>query len=186
MSDAELAARAAGGNEAAFHTLYHRHRDAVWGFAWVLTGSRYEAEDLLQECFLVFIRKAAAFDPARAQLRTWLFSVMRNLHHQHRRRKGIIDSEAPEVAAPDPNMEEVLIRGETSEAVRAAVASLPDTQREAVFLFEFEGLSIKETASILQIEPNAVKVRLHRGRERLKQLLAHLKPECAGEKDRGT
>jgi RNA polymerase sigma-70 factor (ECF subfamily) len=68
-----------------------------------------------------------------------------------------------------------LIRLERAEAVRAAVGALPQMQREAVYLFEFEGLSLAEIASILNIEANAVKARLHRARQQLKRLLAPLR-----------
>ena len=78
--------------------------------------------------------------------------------------------ELPE-AKPHMTVEERLIRGETSKAVRDAVAALPGPQREALFLFEFEGLSLAETAAILHIEPNAVKARLYRAREELKRSL---------------
>jgi RNA polymerase sigma-70 factor (ECF subfamily) len=62
------------------------------------------------------------------------------------------------------------------------VEALPPVQREALRLFEFEGLSLAGTAVVLEIEPNAVKARLYRAREQLKRLLAHLRPGVEQER----
>jgi RNA polymerase sigma-70 factor (ECF subfamily) len=63
---------------------------------------------------------------------------------------------------------------ERADAVRQAMNALPQAQREALYLFGFEGLSLSDVAGILGIEVNAVKARLYRGREQLKLLLAPL------------
>ena len=63
------------------------------------------------------------------------------------------------------------MKQERVDAVRRAFELLPTLQKEALFLFEFEGLSLAETAVVLKIEPNAVKGRLFRAREQLKRLL---------------
>jgi RNA polymerase sigma-70 factor (ECF subfamily) len=55
------------------------------------------------------------------------------------------------------------------------MSALPQMQREALYLFEFEELSLAEIAQVLHIEANAVKARLYRAREQLKRLLAHLR-----------
>lgn len=75
-------------------------------------------------------------------------------------------------------LDEGLIRLERAEAVRLAIDALPAPQREALYLFEFEGMSLAEIAVILEIEPNAVKARLYRAREQLKRLLAPLHPDA--------
>ena len=172
MTDGDLIRRAAEGDETAFELLYRRHRDAVYRFAWVITRSPADAEDAVQECFLTLSRKAASFNAGRAQLRTWLLGIVRNVCQ--RRRRGDAEAEV-EDAAEDSGVESALIREETGEAVRRAVLALPEAQRLAVVLFEFEELSLAETAAVLGIEPNAVKARLHRGREMLKKSLAPLR-----------
>jgi RNA polymerase sigma-70 factor (ECF subfamily) len=70
-----------------------------------------------------------------------------------------------------------LVADETSAVLNAAVASLPALQREAIFLFEFEGLSLEEAASVSGVNVGTLKARLHRGRERLKRELAWLAKE---------
>ncbi|MGA7236550.1 MAG: RNA polymerase sigma factor [Bryobacteraceae bacterium] len=124
MSDAELLKRSDRGDETAFLILYGRYRDAVYRFAWATLKSEADAEDVAQECFITLNRKPARFDPSRAQLRTWLLGIARNL--ALRRLGGVERGEAEcEFAAPDPSVEEALIRGHTAEGVRRAVLALP-------------------------------------------------------------
>jgi RNA polymerase sigma-70 factor (ECF subfamily) len=182
MTDAQLIARASGGDRIAFELLYERHWSAVYSYAWLLARSGPDAEDITQDCFLALIRKPASFDPDRAQLRTWLIAVARRQYlgrcRNSARETGAGDLEQPETS---PGIDEELIRLERAEAVRQAVDALPQTQREPLYLFEFEGLSLTEIAEILNIEANAVKVRLYRARERLKRLLAPLRAGHSGE-----
>lgn len=177
MTDGELLVRSLAGEEAAFHILYDRHVRAVFTFAWVIMNSRADAEDITQESSLVLMRRAAAFDPGKAQLRTWLLSVTRHLCLQHRQRNHRNEPLALEPRSQVPTIEETVILSETEMAVRRAVEALPNGQREAIFLFEFEGLSLKEVSSVLNIDANAVKARLYRGREQLKRSLAEHRPE---------
>lgn len=177
-TDVELVARIARGDSVAFQLLYDRHWSAVYRFAWLLTRSVPDAEDITQECFLALIRKKTVFDPARAQLRTWLIAVARNQHLQRRRNSAREDGpEAIEKADVSNTLDDGLIRMERAGAVRRAMDALPPPQREALFLFEFEGMSLADIAVILEIEPNAVKARLYRAREQLKRILAPLRPD---------
>jgi RNA polymerase sigma-70 factor, ECF subfamily len=120
-------------------------------------------------------RKAGGYRPERAQLRTWLLGMVRNVCYRQVRAGLRAGAEEVPDTAEGPGIEAALIRNELGEAVRRAVMDLPDAQREAIALFEFEELSLAETAAVLGIEPNAVKARLHRGREMLKKSLAELR-----------
>lgn len=139
-------------------------------------NSRADAEDIAQESFLVLMRKAAVFDPSKAQLRTWMLSVTRHLCSQYKQRTCRAEQLDVEPYSHGATAEQVAITGEIEAAVRHAVQALPEAQREAIFLFEFEGLSLKEVSSVLHIDANAVKARLHRGREQLKRSLAEFNP----------
>ena len=179
MSDQKLLLDAAAGDQAAFRALYDRHRDAVYRFAWALTRSQVDAEEIAQDSFLTLIGKASEFRPEAASLRTWLLGMTRNLCYRRRAQAESAGDAIPEI--PDPStqaaVEDSLIRRETADAVRRAVWLLPAAQREAVVLFELEELSLAETAAVLGIEANAVKARLFRGREKLKEMLPSLIPQ---------
>jgi RNA polymerase sigma-70 factor (ECF subfamily) len=176
MTDTDLVALTAKGDRDAFASLYERHWKAVYSYAWLLARSVAEAEDVTQECFLVLVRRAGSFDPSRAQLRTWLLAVARNQYLQKRRKQAREAALTEGGPASGSGLDGELMSLERAEAVQRALRALPEAQREALYLFEFEGLSLAESAVVLEIDANAVKARLYRGREQLKRLLSPLRP----------
>jgi len=174
-TDELLLERAGEGDQAAFLGLYERHRNAVFRFAYRLLGSVEMAEDITHDCFLSLIRKPENFNPARASLRTYLYSAARNLSMKHFRNSG--RETAIEELAEDPQIpvrEQPLSRlldEELTLKVKQAVSSLPPLQREALVLFEYEGLALSEIASVVGTDVGAVKARLHRARQRLRNML---------------
>jgi RNA polymerase sigma-70 factor (ECF subfamily) len=175
MSDELLLERAKGGDQAAFVELYERHRNAIFRFAYRLLGSVETAEDVTHDCFLSLIKRPGGFEPSRAGLRTYLYSAARNLSLKHFRssgRTGSFDELREEPAGPE--REEPLDRlldGELSQKVKEAVVGLPPLQREALVLFEYEGLALSEIADIVGSDVGAVKARLYRAREGLRTAL---------------
>jgi len=174
--DADLLARAKLGDEAAFLTLYRRHRTPAFRFAYRLTASSAAADDIVQECFLALLSRAA-FDSRQGSLRTYLFGIVR---HLARKRSRLMDREAEEVddspAGLDPLRD--LIERERAGMVESAVAALPLLQREALILFEYEELSMEEIAAITGADVGAVKARLFRARGSLRRRLAPLLAPC--------
>lgn len=170
--DASLVKEARAGNEAAFVTLYSRHRAPVFRFAWRMTGSIEAAEDATQECFLTLAR-GSAFDAGRGSLQTYLFGIARHAVWRHLRIYEREAEELEETAAP-PDMLANLLVAERLEIVRQAIASLPALQREAIILFEYEELSLDNIAAITGAEVGAVKARLSRARESLRKRLEPL------------
>jgi RNA polymerase sigma factor (sigma-70 family) len=155
----------AGGARAAFESLYDRHWKPVYSYAWLLTRSVVDSEDVTQECFLALMRKPESFDPDRAQLRTWLIAVVRRRYSGRcRTLSRESGSEGLEQVQSPAGFDEKLIRVERAAAGRLAIGALPQAQQGALYLFEFEGL-LAEIAEVLSIEANAVKARLYRARE---------------------
>jgi RNA polymerase sigma-70 factor (ECF subfamily) len=174
-AETELLDLARQGKEAAFLTLYERHRDCVFRFTYRMLGSVQLAEDVTHDCFLSLLSKPGLFDPSRSSVRTYLCAAARNLAYRRLRRMGreatvdeMPDTQTDRRAGP---LEQVLTT-ELAESVKRAVASLPPLQREAVVLFEFEDLSLADIAAVGQTDIGTIKSRLHRARERLRQLLA--------------
>lgn len=183
MTDERLLKSAGRGDEAAFRVLYQRHRDAVFRFAYRFTGSVAAAEDVAHDCFLSLIKSPERFDPSRAELRTYLYAAARNLSFKHLRPTSaeVTLEEWTEEPLRGAEVEEplkLLLDAELSAKVRAAVASLPPLQREALILFEYEELSLAEIAVITGAETGVVKSRLHRARQKLRQLLAPYLSGC--------
>jgi len=174
-TDEALLERAAEGDQAAFLELYDRHRQPIFRFAYWLLGEVDIAEDVTHDCFLSLIRKPENFRPERASLRTYLFAAARNLALKHFRSTGRetrLDemTEEPELSPRHQPLRKLLDE-ELAVEVRRAVFSLAPLQREALVLFEYEGLSLNEIAEITGVEVGAVKGRLFRARERLKSVL---------------
>ena len=147
----------------------------MFRFAYRLSGSVENAEDLTHDCFLSLIKRVASFEPGRASLRTYLLAATRNLWLKQLRtlgRESALDEfdENDFVAVSKAPLGRLLDR-EMSLKVAEAVASLPPLQREALVLFEYEGISLNEIASMVGSDIGAVKARLHRARERLRKTL---------------
>lgn len=156
--------------------LYERHRDGLYRFLYRLLGSAELAEDLTHDCFLSLIRQPERFDPQRASLRTYLFAAARNLALKHFRQTGhetVLDEVREELHMPERDEPlQQMLEEELVAIVRQAMAELPPLQREALILFEYEGLSLAEIAAVVEADVGTVKARLHRGRERLRRALA--------------
>ena len=153
---------------------FDQYHQAVYSFAYRLTRRPELAEDITQECFLAFMRAPDRFDQARGTVKTYLFSIARNLAlKQYRDHCGEeqLDGEATPVAL-DPR--ETL---DVSSAVANALAGLPPLQQEALILFEYEGATLEEIAAIVGADAGTVKSRLHRARARLRRVLVAYRSE---------
>ncbi len=174
-TDEVLLERAGKGDQGAFLELYDRHRQPIFRFAYRLLGEVDTAEDVTHDCFLSLIRKPENFRPGRASLRTYLFAAARNLALKHFRsssRETGLDEITEELQlSPRHGPLRKLLDEELAAEVRRAVFSLAPLQREALILFEYEGLSLNEIAEITGADAGAVKGRLFRARERLKGIL---------------
>ncbi|HKQ99558.1 MAG TPA: RNA polymerase sigma factor [Pyrinomonadaceae bacterium] len=176
MTDERLLAEAGRGDEAAFLTLYERHRDSVFRFAYRLLGSVELAEDVAHDCFLSLLKRPEGFDPGRAALKTYLLAAARNLAMKHFR--GLRGEDALEDLSEEPPQPErlgplrQLLDDELAREVRRAIEELPPLQREALVLFEYEGLALSDIALVVGSDTGTVKARLHRARQRLKKQLA--------------
>ena len=183
-TDEALLTRAGEGDQAAFLELYERHRQPIFRFAYRLLGEVDLAEDVTHDCFLSLIRKPENFRPERASLRTYLFAAARNLALKYFRDSGRetrLDemTEEPQLSPRHEPLRKLLDE-ELAAEVRRAVFSLAPLQREALVLFEYEGLSLNEIAEITGADVGAVKGRLYRARERLKGVL---RPYLGGNRE---
>ncbi|MEY2495962.1 MAG: polymerase sigma-70 factor, subfamily [Verrucomicrobiota bacterium] len=161
------------GKEAAILHLFDEHHLPLFRFAWRLTGSVSDAEDIVQDCFLALLRPDCGFDPARSSIRTYLFGAIRNQSLKRLQRRE--DSITPEPSYHRTPETEVL-RIEAADAVASAVDGLPATQREVLLLAHYEQLSLTEIAEITHLEVVAVKSRLQRARATLRETLAAYAP----------
>ena len=175
-----LLARMKEGDDAAFVALYRRHRDAVYRFALLYCGSPAAAGDVTQETFLHLITQPNQFDPTRGTVGAWLCGVARNMarKHLHVREEPTEPEKLADDAAPHPAhvdhdtpLERVL-RAESAEQVRRAVARLAPHYRDVLVLCEISELSYAEAAQVCGIDIGTVRSRLSRARAELARRLA--------------
>lgn len=163
--DAALIARANRGDAAAFDALYQRHRDWVARLAQRWTGNADDALDVLQDAFAYFFGKFPGFELS-AELRTFLYPVVRNLALDRvRRRRPEIDVDTladslPATAAESPTGD-----------LQRLVATLPAAQREVLLLRYVDDFSLPQIADALDIPLGTVKSRLHNALAALKQVV---------------
>ena len=174
-TDELLLKQAGEGEQAAFLELYERYRDPIFRFAYRLLGSVEIAEDVTHDCFLSLIRKPENFRPDRASLKTYLFAAARNLalkhFRDHGRETGLDEVSEEPIESPRRGPLRRVLEEELATRVREAVLSLPPLQREALILFEYEGLSLNEVAEVAGTDAGAIKARLYRAREGLRRML---------------
>ena len=178
MDDEGLLKRYAAGDAAAAQALTRSLAPRILGTATRILGDAAEAEDVTQEAMLRLWQSAADWETGKAKVSTWLTRVAMNLAIDRlRRRRGTPLDAIEEPADERPSAEADLQARARSEALRRAMAELPDRQREAVVLRHFEGYSNPEIAAILEIGVEAVESLTARGKRALKALLAHRKEE---------
>jgi RNA polymerase sigma factor (sigma-70 family) len=152
-----------------FHQLYQRYAQDVYRFAFWLSGSTEEAEDVTSETFL---RAWTAGDIRVETVKAYLLAIARNLCLQRMRSRGRqvgLDNDRPD---PAPGPDRVLEERSELEDVMKALATLPEPTRTALLLHAVQGLSHAEIGRSLGISVGAVKVRIHRARIRLQAALA--------------
>ena len=157
----------------AFADLYCAHADAVFRLAWLLTGDRHEAEDLTSEAFARALAGEGAI--VQASVRSYLYAIVRNLAASRRRRPVVEVAAEEETVAEaidaEPGPEQRLELRERLAHAGAGLARLREGERQVLLLSGLHGLSIAEIADALGLEPGHVRVRLHRARQRLLQLV---------------
>jgi RNA polymerase sigma factor (sigma-70 family) len=173
-NDEALMAAYVQGERAAFDELFARYAAPLKRMMLKNNCTDDLAGDLVQQTFLQLHRARHDFDPTRT-FRPWLFTIAMNLLRGHFRGTARRPEAPLEVEIVDPTSEELglsrLLEQEQAERVRAAVAQLPETQRTVIEMHWFEDRSFKEISDAIGVGLSAVKVRAHRGYQRLKALL---------------
>jgi RNA polymerase sigma-70 factor, ECF subfamily len=156
----------------AFEELYQQHSTRLFNLAWRMCGTRADAEDLLQEIFLLAYRKLPDFRGDSA-VGTWLYRLAMNrcLDHLKSRhtRAGDKTNQLDEETMSGPRL--VSDSGINRLDLERAIARLPEGARAAFLLHDVEGFQHQEIATILGISEGTSKSQVHKARLRLRALL---------------
>jgi RNA polymerase sigma-70 factor (ECF subfamily) len=188
--EAELARRAAAGDGEAFAELYLRYERRAYNLCYRILGSADEAADATQEAFLGVLRRLPGLQDRELAFGSYLFTSARNACYDliDKRRRAEPRDEIPEHATPvgsgaggggvgldpgDPedDPERNVLLAARQEEIRAANATLPERQREALALKELEDLSYDEIAEIMGMNRNSVAQLISRARINLRDAL---------------
>jgi RNA polymerase sigma factor (sigma-70 family) len=155
-------------SEETFRRVYAGNFEAVLAYATRRVTQPADAADVVAETFLVAWRRFREMPPGD-EARLWLYGVARRVLANHQRgsvRRERLRQRLLSFAAPDHGIDLP-----SRLAVRDAVASLPEMDREVLMLTAWEGLEPREAATVLRISPAAARTRLSRARTRLRHLL---------------
>lgn len=176
-TDAALVALSLEGDRAAFGRLVTRHQAGVGRLLQATFGSRSGVEDLLQETFLqAFLNLEQLRDPSR--FGAWVRGIAVNVARMQLRAGRLVElpweaaSGARSATTDRHTAERAVERKEMLARVRGAIDDLSPAEREAILRVYMDGLSHREAARLLDTSVGAVKVRVHRGRKRLRRALA--------------
>lgn len=173
----ELLARTALADQSAFEQLYRLTSSHLYGVALRILRESAAAEEVLQESFVNVWHHAGSYVAARSQPLTWLTSIVRNRCLDRLRKHDVdtvsIDGEeqAMTIADRSPMPLDMLLSGAESSAVRRCVEGLDGSQKQAIALAFYQGLSHSELARHLKQPLGTVKSWVRRGLERLKACL---------------
>jgi RNA polymerase sigma-70 factor (ECF subfamily) len=177
--EAAVIARAGAGDRTAFTQLMEHYQSACYGLAWRLLGDRDQAADATQDAFIHAYRAMASY--RGGIFRSWLLRITANasydiLRRQQRRPTSPLPDpeegapELPDRFAVNPLAEAT--RSEMYKHLEVALAKLPEDQRTAIVLCDVYGMDYNEVAAMTGSALGTVKSRIHRGRLRLRELLA--------------
>ena len=176
VSDETLLVLYANGDAAGARMLTVRLVPRILAYAARLLADRAEAEDVAQEAMLRLWRVAPEWRQGDAKVTTWLYRVTTNLCTDRlrvrQRRKVLPMDTAPDVEDSAAAADTVLIEANRMAALNAAIAALPNRQREAVVLRHIEGFTNPEIAAVMDIGVEAVESLIARGKRALAAILA--------------
>jgi len=169
------------GDRTAFPRLVERHRDRLWRVALRTLGDPDDAADAVQDALLSAYRAAAGFR-GDAAVTTWLHRIVVNSCLDLARRRAArpassLDADGAAAAGvADAAAAAQFDSSDTTAVVHAALRRLPPELAAAVVLVDIEGLSVRETAAVLEVPEGTVKSRCARARARLAEALSDLAP----------
>ena len=152
-------------NKADIYTDYH---DKVMGFLVGKLNNSQLAEDICSDVFLKVYEKLDTFDPAKASISTWIYTITRNTLTDYFRSRRVM-SEIPETLAEDSSVEEDACRDEMLEILAGALEKLESRERDIIVFRYYHGMSLTDIAAKLNISYSYVKVLHNKALSRLRE-----------------
>ncbi len=172
MTDDEAVLRCQDGDRDAFRHLVEQYKNRLFGTAYLMTGNAAQAEEHVQEAFLLAWRGIRTFERGRP-LKPWLMRILVNavLTQQRKRRLATVPLEESAPLEAPADQYDAIEAGEDRQAVRDALAQLSPEHRQVVVLRYFADLTVGEVARSAGVREGTVKSRLHRALRHMRELL---------------
>ena len=151
--------------------IYTEYSGKVMGYIRARIRSSAEAEDLHSEVFEKILKKIEEFDPSKASLNTWIFTITRNTVIDHFRRSKPSE-ELDENLSDNVELDEDLLNSETLSELAAALRKLPQQMMDIIVLRYYDGKPLTEIAEMMNLSYGAVKLRHQNAVLMLRQALA--------------
>ena len=151
--------------------IYTEYSGKVMGYIRARIRSSAEAEDLHSEVFEKVLKKIGEFDPSKASLNTWIFTITRNTVIDHFRRAKPSE-ELDENLSDNVELDEDLLNSETLSELAAALRKLPQQMMDIIVLRYYDGKPLTEIAEMMNLSYGAVKLRHQNAVLMLRQALA--------------
>jgi RNA polymerase sigma-70 factor (ECF subfamily) len=179
-TDADLLAAAADGDGDAYGTFFRRHVRPITAYAVRRCDGADDVADLVSDTFMIALQAAGRYVPETDTALPWLFGIARRvLARQRRRRAGFnrlltknTNSNARYHGFEEDAIAAAIDAARSAPALRQALARLSTGEREVLELVAFEGLSPSEAAYVLDLTPNAARLKLSRARRHMRAMLA--------------
>ncbi|WP_322628883.1 RNA polymerase sigma factor [Halothiobacillus sp.] len=171
-----LVERSISGDHDAFAVVLRHFQRPLFGFLGRMGFSQAQAEDLAQETFLRAWQKLGDYDPQRAAFSTWLFTLARNralneLNRPAVRHEILMGDDLPDHPSTQPVPLNQWLIHEQNQLLQAALRQLPLADRSVLALAYIEDLDLSAIGRIEGVSTGAIKTRLHRARQKLRELL---------------
>jgi len=173
------------GDVSAFETVFQDYREMVFKTAYLMTGSKEEAEDILQEVFVSVWRSRNTFNPKKGKLSTWIYRITVNqcLSRRRRKRPALLSLEEKNINLPDikpeGQPEEALVTRLEYEKLVKAMDALDGRHRSVLVLRYFNDLSYDEIAHITGVPLGTVKSRISQALRSLRAQMSIQQPEAS-------
>jgi len=150
------------GDTTAFETLFRQYGRFVYTNAYFISGSRDDAEEIVQEVFVSVWKSRQSFDPVKGKITTWLHKITLNECFERQRKKRPVAMPIENIDLPDGDgSEDAIMNKYDCERVMGAIASLDKKHRAVLVLRYFNELSYKEIAATMNIPSGTVKSRIY-------------------------
>ena|SRR5690349_24704189 len=167
IPDEELMLRVRNDEVEALSELFERHHVALFNFFYRLIGDGAGSEDLVQDVFYRVLKYRRSYKPGTS-FRTWMYQIARNARNDRfRKQRGEVELEAAPVASVLPI--DAVDDAQQVSRLKYALMQLPEEKREVLLLSRFQGMKYEDIARLLQCDVGAVKVRVHRALQALKE-----------------